>query len=316
MEFAKLDAAETVFFARELEQVRARSYDIKYAAFKGLSFVPVDTSLDPATELITYQQWDQVGMAKLIASYATDFPRSEVFAREFTAKIKSYGAGYGYNVQEIRAARLAGKPLEQKRASAAKRAVDQKLDLIAQTGDSDAGFKGLLNLANTDSYTIPADGDSNGGTSSKKWAHKTAEQILRDLHTAVRTMVETTKEVEQPDTIIMPLSSFGFISTTRANTFTDATILDVFLKMSPYITTVASWYALETAGGLSPSATQTASRMVVYRRDPDVLQFLLPLPFEQFPPQEVGMEFQIACHARCGGVVAYYPKAILYADGF
>lgn len=305
-QFNKLDAGESTFFARELEQIRAKAYNVKYAALKGISFVPVDTSLDPGTEIVTFRQWDMVGMAKIIASYASDFPRSDVSAKEFTTKVKSIGASYGYNVQEIRAARREGRPLDQQKANACKRAIDQFLDKVCQTGDSSTGLTGLLNLANTQTYTIPSDGTG----SSPLWANKTSDLVARDMHTAVRTMVEATYELEQPDTMILPLTSFGYISTTRMSTIDSTTILEYFLKTSPYITTVASWYALETAGSGS------TKRMVVYRRDPDALQFLLPIPFEQFPPEQRGMEFVTACHARCGGVVAYYPMSILYADGF
>src|SRR5687768_14776013 len=85
---SKLDASESVFFARELEEVRAKTYDIKYENLKALTFVPIDTSIDPAVESITYRQYDSVGVAKWIASYAKDFPRADVKAVEFTTKVR------------------------------------------------------------------------------------------------------------------------------------------------------------------------------------------------------------------------------------
>lgn len=305
VQFSKLDAAESTFFARELEQIRAKNYNVKYAQLKGLSFVPVDNSLDPAVETVTYRQWDQVGVAKFVASYASDFPRADVSAVEFTSKIKSIGASYGYNVQEIRAARREGRPLDSMKATAAKRSIDQLIDTVCQTGDSSTGLKGLLNQANALTYTIPND----GAGATLTWSTKSSDQVARDMHTAARYIVETTKEVEQPDTIILPLTSFGYISTTRMSTIDSTTILEYFLKTSPYITTVASWQALETAGSGS------TKRMVVYRRDPDALQFLLPVAFEQFPPEQRGLEYITYCHARIGGVVTYYPLSICYADG-
>ena len=59
----KLDAAENLFFARELEHVRAKSYDIKYADRKIRQLVPVDNSVDPGAEVVTYSQYDRVGVA-------------------------------------------------------------------------------------------------------------------------------------------------------------------------------------------------------------------------------------------------------------
>ena len=51
------------------------------------------------------------------------------------------------------------------------------------------------------------------------------------------------------------------------------------------------------------------------REDPMKLTLELPMPFEQFAPQQTGMEYQIPCHAKCGGVIVYYPASIAYGDG-
>jgi hypothetical protein len=55
--------------------------------------------------------------------------------------------------------------------------------------------------------------------------------------------------------------------------------------------------------------------MVCYRKDPNVLELIVPQEFEQFPPQERNLEVVINCHMRCGGVVCYYPLAISFGDG-
>lgn len=305
VQFTHLDAAESTFFSRELEQIRAKNYNVKYAALKGLEFVPVDASLDPGVETVTYRQWDSVGVAKIVASYANDFPRADVLANEFTSKIKSIGASFGYNVQEIRAARREGRPLDSMKAAACRKAIDQKIDAVVQTGDTATGLLGLLNQTNALVYTVPTD----GAGASSAWSAKSSDQVARDMHAAVHYIVTTTKEVERPDTMILPLAQFMYVSVTRMSTIDSTSILEFFLKTSGYITSVQSWLPLATAG------SGNTTRMVVYRKDPDALQFLMPVPFEQFPPQEAGLEFVTYCHARVGGVVAYYPLSICYADG-
>lgn len=55
--------------------------------------------------------------------------------------------------------------------------------------------------------------------------------------------------------------------------------------------------------------------MVCYRRSPDALEAIVPQEFEQFPAQERGLEFVVPCHAKCGGVVLYYPLSMAYGDG-
>jgi hypothetical protein len=85
--------------------------------------------------------------------------------------------------------------------------------------------------------------------------------------------------------------------------------LQFFLRNSPYITSVEPWDKL-TGAGAGPT-----NRMMVYRRDPDALQLVIPQEFESFPPEQEGLNSVIACHARTAGVQCYYPMSILYADG-
>lgn len=303
----KLDAAESMYFARELEAIRAVAFEKKYVQLKALSLIPINTNFDPADEIYTYRAYDSVGVAKLIASYAKDFPRADSSGQEYSSYFKSFGASYGWNLQELRAAKKVGRPLDQRRAMAAKKAIDFKLDSIATSGDAAAGLKGLLNLDSVLNYTIPSDGTG----SSKLFENKTSVQVLRDLHNmAGAYMAEQTSDVEHPDTMLLPLSTFNMLMVTPMSNIDQTTILQAFLKNSIYVKNVVPWLPLETAG------SGGTRRAVTYRRDPDVLEFLLPVPFEQFPPEQEKLEYTVACHARCGGVVNYFPSAVQYSDGF
>jgi hypothetical protein len=300
----KLDASESAFLSRQLEQIRAQTYDIKLQALKGRDLVPVDNSVSPGAEVVTYRQFEPIGLAKIISNYADDLPRADVIAREFTSKIRGIGASYGYSVQEIRAAQFAGVPLEQRKANAARRAIEEKIDLIIKTGDSQNGLLGLLNQTNTTAFTVPA-----GAATTTPWTTKTPDEVVKDLHGIANGIVSSTKEVETPDTLLLPLAQYTLIATKRMGDGSDATILKFFLSTSPFIKNVIPWAPLAGAGAAG------ADRMVCYRRDPDALQVVISQEFEQFPPQTEGLEVVTACHARCGGVVVYYPLSISYGDG-
>ncbi len=300
-----LDVAESAFFARQLEQIRQKTYDLKLVQLKARMLVPVDNSVNPGAQAVTYRQFTPNGLAKIISSYADDLPRSDVQGKEFTAQIKSIGASYGYSIQEIRGAQMVGLPLDQRKANAARRAVEERIDLIAQKGDANTGLIGFLNQANALVYTIP-----NGAGLSQLWSSKTPSEILADMSAVPNNIVTTTKEVEQPDTMLLPLAQYGLIATTPMSptNASNVTILEFFLRTNPYIKMVEPWYALTGAGAGG------FDRMVVYRRDPDALMLVIPQEFEQFPPQQRGLEFLVPCHARCGGVQTPYPLSICYAD--
>lgn len=303
VDYVNLDASENAFFARALEQVKAKTYDIKYPALRAREFVPVDNTIDNATQTITYRQYSQVGMAKLLASYADDLPRSDVKATEFSAQVKGIGASYGYNLQEIRAAARAQTDLEGKKAAAARRAVEVVIDRIIAKGDAATGLLGLLNQPNALSYTVP-----NGVGGSATWALKTAAEKLKDMVNICEYVPKQTKEVEKVDTLIMPRDQYTLISTERFSDSSDLTTLEVFKKNYPGVK-VESWDLLDTAGAAA------TDRMVAYRNSPDVLEVAIPQEFEQLPAQERNLEFVVPCHGRIGGVLAYYPMAIAYGDG-
>lgn len=306
-----LDANETVFFARELEYIKAQTYDVMYPQLKATQLIPVSTNAGAGAEAITYQQFDQLGMAKIIANYADDLPRADVKGKEFTAPVRSIGASYGYNVQEIRAAQFANRNLEQRRANAARRAVEQKINNIAWFGDADNNLMGFVNHPNVTRVAAPL----NAGLTSTLWANKTADEILKDMNSLANGIVELTKGVEMPNTLLMPIDQYTLIASTARSANSDTTILEYFLMNNPFIKRVEWVNELKDAGvGVSPIVAG-GDVMIAYDNNPDKLTLEIPQPFEQFPAQERGLEFLVNCHARCAGNIIYYPLSVAIMEG-
>lgn len=302
--WTKLDASEQIFFARELEHVRGKAYDKKYGELKARSFIPLDTEVDPADEMVTYEQYDMVGTAAIVTDYAEDFPRADVLGKLFSHGVISLGSSYAYNVQEIRAAAKARKPLQQRRANAARRAIEERIDTIAAFGHTPSGLPGFLNHPNVSAYTVPADGVG----ASAAWSAKTPDLILRDMNGIAHFVVTNTKEVEKPDSLLLPTSRYLFIASKRIGDGSSDTILDHFMQKQKYIKSVDPWVHLETAGSGS------GTRMMAYRKDGDCVQLCIPQEFEQFAPEMRGMAFKVACHARHGGIEYRYPLSAAYGD--
>lgn len=300
----KLDAAQSAFFSRELESIKSKTYDIKYPELKVRRLFPVSFEAGPGAESIVYQQFDQVGIAKIIASYADDLPRADIVGREFTARVKSLGASYGYNLQEIRNAQMAGKPLQQRKANAAKRAILQKESAIAFNGDAASGLGGFLSNPNVSRTAVPA-----GVSGFTTFVQKTPDEIIADLNAAANFIVESTHGVEVPDTLLLPLAQYNLIHSTPRSATSDTTIMKYFLENNGYIKTI------EWVNELKGAGFGGADVMIAYRKDPDVLTLEIPQDFEQFPEQERGLEYVVPCHQRIGGVLIYYPMAINIAEG-
>jgi len=304
-----LDANESAFFARELEFVKAKTYDKKYPQLKATRLIPVSTEAGPGASSITYQMFDQIGIMKIISNYADDLPRSDVFGKEFTSKVKSLGGSYGYNVQEIREAAMAGRPLNAKKAASVRKANELKVNSLAWFGDTDAGLVGLLNNVNIPAATAVT------GVGGIPWSTKTQAEILKDMNDSVTAIEETTKGVEIPDTILLPIAQWRIISTTNMGTGTDTTIKKYFLDNNPEITSIEWVNELDAVSPLPSGGAGPSDIMIVYRKDPDVLTLEIPQPFEQFPAQERNLEFVVPAHSRIGGVIVYYPLAIDITEG-
>lgn len=297
----RLDQTETAHFARQLEFVKAQTYDIEFGKLKCMGFVPVDTSMPEGTESVTYQQWNEVEAAKVINHASDDLPQVDVFAAEFTSPVKSLGSSYQWSIQDIRRAAMANSQFDLRKARAARMSIDRRIDEICANGiPAIAGFTGFLNNA-----AVPTPALTNAGA----WAGLTPAQILENLNDLAQSIVDATLEVEEPNTLLLPTAEFGIISSTPilGGDGTD-TIMTVFLRNSPYITQVDQWSKLTAAGAGG------VPRIVTYDRSDRVLQLNLPIMFEQLPPQPRNLSFIVPVHARIGTVEMHYPSAVAYGD--
>lgn len=301
----KLDANESAFFKRELEAVKASTYDVKFKQNKAFSLFPVSSEAPAGATEITWRQFTRVGVAKMVADYATDFPRVDVYGAEYSVKPVGIGASYGYSIEEIRRAQMAGLPLETRRAEAARKAIEDKINSIAFSGDTYSNLAGFIGYSGNTEYTVASGGTGN----TKTWSTKTADQILDDMNGLVSAIVAATNGIEQPDTMLMPIAQYNLIATKPRSSYSDVTVMEYFLRTNPYIKRIEWVTELDAAGSGS------TDRFYVYVNDPMHLTLEIPLMFEQFDADKEGMTYKIPVYAKCAGMIEYFPAAVGYADG-
>lgn len=307
--YVNLDANETIFFERELEYVKAKSYDKVYPELLARRLFPVDSSAGSGAKAITYDTYDHVGIAKLIRSYADDLPNVSVSGKQTTRQVFGIGVAYGYSLQDIRAAQMAGKSLDQRLANAARREYLRKENRIAFFGDAEAGIPGFVNNANTNSVTL----SDAAGTTTTAWSAKTPDEIIKDVADMVSAVRDTTNGVETPNTLLLPEAQYSYIANTPRSSQSDTSILQWILNSNPFITAVIPVYELK--GAAAGLGADTNDCMIVYDRNPDKLTLEVPQDFEQLPVQEKGLQYEVPCHARTAGVILYYPKSVAQANG-
>ena len=300
----RLDGFEQVFFDEQLALVKARTYDVKHKALKALTLLPVSTEQDPGADRIIWRSFDQVGVAKIVSDYANDFPRADVAGDEHISPVRDIGSSYGYSLKEIRRAQKAGVSLDAKRAEACRRAIDEKQDKIAWFGDAKAKLPGFINAEGITEYVA-----ANGAGGSKTWATKTADEIVADVAGIITAAGEATNGIENPDTLILPLSLYNKLMTTPYGANRDKTILGFIRENYPQITRI-DWVQDLAGAGAGGS-----SRVMAYSRDPLKVEVQIPQRLEQFPPQQKGLAFDIICAQSTGGTLVYYPLSVVFCDG-
>lgn len=301
------DAAdsESVFFAQQLEYIKAKTYDEKLPNLSAMKLFPISTEADPGAESISYESYGGVGVAKLISNYGDDLPRADVKGKKIVVQVHGGGTSYGISTQEIRSAKMKGLPLDARKAIFARRAVDTLINSLAFKGDADKGIVGVLNNPNISSVVPKGDGTG----SSTKWEDKTAEQVLRDMNQAVTAIVDITNGVEIPDTIVLPLKQYAYITNTIVPDTGGESIMTNFLKNNPYIKKIVQAVEMKGAGAGKTDV------MLVYRKDINAVSLELPLPFTQLAPQYHNLEYRVPCEFRSAGVIVYYPLSMATMAG-
>ena len=287
---------QTVFLKEQLNHILNLAFEQNFPALKARTFIPVNRSIPQAAQTVSARIWDSYGDAKILNPNADDFPSVSIGQREAFANIKSLGCYFEYSVLDLRRSELSGVGLDSKLAIAARQTIESKIDKLATHGDDRFGIKGLCNNDNIVSYTLGKWFDDKGK------ALKTPEQILADINMLISSIAENTNNILLPDTLILPVKHFSYLSQTPYSGHSQVTILNYILSNNPYIKNIDYWVHLK-------------EQCIVYPRTPQALEMYVPLEFEMLPPQAVGMNIRIHCHSRFGGVQIYTPKACAYGVG-
>lgn len=306
-----MDADSGFFFERQLEYIQAKTYDVIYKDLMFRNAIPVNNEGGPGISSFTYRSYSKVGKAKLINAAGSDLPRSDAEGKEYTFKVESIGASYGYDIDEINAARYSGAPLDARRAESARRSVEEKLNDIAWYGDTNGNLPGLF--PNT---TIPS--TTYGNTT--RWAPKgadtvlTPENILKEVNLLFASIDQESQGKHRPDTLLLPRDVWNYWMTTRsaATAATDMTIAKFLVANSPYLSSINDMEAINECADFAGDGSNVRVA-VAYEKNNMNLEFILPQEVQFFNVQERNLEFIIPARARVVGTIVRYPMALRFA---
>ena len=298
----RLDA-DAINLIRDFTARIAKVYEDVFADLRALDFVPMaDVPVQVTSTEFLAEFLSQVGEAGIVTEESTDLPTVALTGQTFGGKIAMIGAAGQWNQMDIARAAISMVNIPVKTQSAARRAIDTKIDTLVSLGDSAAGIKGFLRHPEIGTVPLP----------TGNWGAQAIEAILLDVHTWINTLFARVNYVlgSRPDTVIFPPSVKAVLSGKRSavNPAVTAWTLVVQELRDYYNITVDEWYRCETA------SMTNGPRIVAYRRDSDKIGAVLPMPFMQFNPQERGMKVLVPSIATCGGTIVVEGNSAAYAD--
>lgn len=301
---------DSFFFARSLEFVRQKIFTPVYDQLKLLNggLLSINTSIPEGAEIDTYGVDDSTGEADIVTDFANDIKTVEVSGKEYSNKIKSLADSYIYSVADMRKDRMNpnGRSVITRKALAARKAVDQKIEKMLGFGDLRYGITGMFNNSNVPANVVKA----NGTGSTTSWSNKTPENILGDVEEAINDIVDLTRGNEIPNTMLMDYTSYHLIKKKALDTtmYSGVSVLSYIEK--EYNLTV-EWVQQLKNGFVN----NTKSGFVLYDNSEEKLEGVLPIRLMPHAPQIVNLATKNILEARCGGTRIFFPNSMSYSYG-
>jgi hypothetical protein len=258
----RLDDAEVGAFLRQLEDLEQQADRIEFPdlPFANGDIVPLDIKNDPWAQYTTYRQITHIGQWKHARNYSTDIPLVDFLYQEFRQKIHKWVSGYSWTDDDVAAVARMGDSLDNEKVFAVNESGRQTLNKLIAFGDPDLNMPGFINhpdaLRSLALYPLNA--------------NSTALEQLKTLNNAVNSVVKLTKQVEKPDTLLLPLEERDYLSNSLiqiGSTALNKTVLQHFLETNGYIKNIEVLNEL-SKDALTEAGVGTKSCMIAYRRDP------------------------------------------------
>ncbi len=309
--FADAQAAYPFVLAQG-RNVETKIYQRRYPTFNYGATVPVVTEGNAWAIGTTFFTVDTAGEAKFLSGAGTDMPFNSAVHDQASKDFAMIGSGWEWNLEEVNQGALYGIDLNSTKAMSAADKVERLLNSVAMIGSTEKNWTGFANDPNVSRVTVAADGTG----SSTLWSTKTVDQILRDVNDLISSVRTNTSEIEWVDTLRLPPAAFRLIATKRLGAGDGyITALEYLRKNNVYTAETNQPLDIQPLRELAKASQNGGGRMVVYRKDEEVLRFHLPMPRRVLQPRQKSiMGFETGVIARTGGTEWRLPGAAAYGD--
>lgn len=298
----RLDAGETAVFLQALEHVKVEIVETEYVERKSKTLIPMASGIDRGAETYVWYRFDRLGLAKMIANYATDLPNVSEYGLKITTNIEDAGVCYTYSIQDLEKAAKAKHPLQARLGRLAREAMETLFDIVFAHGYPKANIPGFLTGSGVPIVTAGLNGDWDGTA--------TAAEMYADLMTMAFTPFVQSKQKHSANVMLLGTTLYKSVFSKPYSAESGKSVAATFLESQDMIKEIIPWTELDLA-----DAQGDGERAVVYTKDPLNLEGILPVEWESLPPQPDNLGFKVPCRGRIGGTVIYRPLSMCYFDG-
>ncbi|WGT37675.1 encapsulin [Lysinibacillus sp. 1 U-2021] len=286
---------------QDLNAIDKRIYEPHASELKARSIFALKTDIQAGAETYSYDVMTRSGVAKTLAPGATDVPLVDADLERHTVNVYSIAAAFNISVQEVRQAQMSGKGIDVTKADTVRKAIAEKENQIAFSGEAKYKIKGLTDAVGIQVYATP---NNEAGTSTK-WKDKSGKEIVADIRKA-KNMINKLNGHEA-DTLLLTPDSFEELEKTF-NEFTQQSVLE-YIKSQ-------NWFKrIETVNDLAKKGLAGSECFVVLDSSPSVVELGIPMDVTRHPQEHAFPNTKVPFEERTTGLIIRYPMAICRADG-
>lgn len=287
---------------QDLNAIDARIYEPHESELKARKIFAIKSDIPAGAETYSYDVLTRSGAAKILAPGATDVPLVDADLKRHTVNIYSIAAAFNISVQEVRQAKMSGRPIDVTKADTVRKAIAEKENQIAFSGDKDYNIKGLTDATGVQVFAVPL---NKAGTSTK-WKDKTGEEIISDIIDA-KAKVDKLPGHEA-DTLLLTTDAKLQLQKKVFNEFTKQTALQ-------YLQSEGMFKRIETIEDLAGKGLNGTDCFVVLDSSPSVVELGIPMDITRHPQEYAFPNTKVPFEERTTGLIIRYPMAICRADG-
>lgn len=303
----------TPFLSRSLEQFLNEELEVPLEPLPIVSGAVIDFNNEVSEWAKTFTSTiiDGSGVAEFYESYAqSSIPMASIRSEEFTRKVLDQALGYEFSVFDLGFESFASgnrRPIRL-RDRLNRHSVRGQLELAERTfmwGDAARDVYGWANHPNVAIISRAAG----------VWLTASGEEIITDITNMFQAIRDNTNCTQEPNALMIPERVWTnwtrpYTSTSGPTVVTSQSIRAAVQAAFPSLT-IGSLCRLQTDKSLG---NLTASRAVMYRRDPEVVQAIFPMRPRFLAPQAAELMIKTPGFCRHGGTDWKQPFVGVYMD--